>query len=134
VVGPVENVWVNGSLWASDAVPTGAKLLAYEGRRGSVIGWKKGSVTWLGLEWKHAIRQHAAMMRVLLDNQPPAVLCDNPNVWTSLRSLPGRGRSMLFAMNLFTSRMTARIRVGQFETGEFTLGPMDVRTFAVTGI
>lgn len=62
------------------------------------------------------------------------VQCDNPCVWTVLRT-DGQ-RAMLFAMNLFSAPQTARASVarpgcGPFDTGPLTLAPMEVRTFVV---
>ena len=141
-VGPVRNVLVNGGLWHCDRLPAEATTIAIEDRSGTTCGWRRnvaggGAVYWLGLRWKHGKDEHAAMLRHLLDLMgaaQPVVQCDNPNVWTSLRS-DGQ-QSMLFVMNLFSAPMTATIQVpraGQlpFAAGTFRLKPMAVKCVEV---
>jgi beta-galactosidase len=137
-VGPVKNVLVSGALWNCDRLPAEATVIAVEDRSGATCGWcrkfpKGGAVYWLGLRWKHGKEEHSAMLRYLLELMgvdQPVVNCDNPNVWTSLRS--DGLHSMLFIMNLFSSPMVAAIQVTlpgkpQIAAGTFKLKPMEVR-------
>ena len=130
-VGPVSPHATIGDIWEMPA-PAGATVIATEKFSGATIGWKQGNVIWLGIQWVHAFNEELTAMRWLLDQlgaPPPAVDCNNPNVWTSLRT-DGK-QSMLFAMNLFSAPMACRIRVKQFDTGEIKLAPMEVRTFLI---
>jgi hypothetical protein len=96
-----------------------------------------GTVMWLGVEWAHAKHEHTAMLRSLLCGLgmgKPAVLCDNPNVWTSLRT--DGSRRMLFVMNLLSATMTAQVSILSREGSHvplpsMTLKPMEVRTLEV---
>lgn len=140
-VGPVNNVYVNDRLFVCETVPEGAELLAVEQNSGAAAGWKKtvdggGEVVWLGLKWHCAKNEHFAMLRYLLEQlsvQPPEILCDNPNVWTSLYNSPdGDGRQALFLMNLFSSPMEAAVQLkdvhGRYrDVGRHHLQPMEVK-------
>ena len=116
-VDAVHNVLMNGSVWINESRPATAKRLAVEETTGAEIGWRLdtesgGTVIWLGLHWKHSKHEHAQMLTNLLGQlgcQTPVVICDNPNVWTSLRS--DGERFMLFVMNLLSAPMTAEVRV-----------------------
>jgi beta-galactosidase len=112
----VPNVFVNGGLFASTSRPANAKTTAVESRSGTPveIGWQLGlpsggGVSLLGLHWKQAKREHEAMLsRALIGlGAEQRVRCDNPNVWTVLRS-DGK-RSMLFILNLLTAQLSANI-------------------------
>jgi hypothetical protein len=56
------------------------------------------------------MREHERMLRTLLERLglTPRVQCDNPNVWTSLRT--SGSRSALFLMNLLSAPQTAAVR------------------------
>jgi beta-galactosidase len=138
-VGPVENVFVNAGLWVSSKHPDGALIIAEEVNSKKVVAWKKnypnrGMVIWHGLQWKHMRNEHLDMLKYLLGElrcEMPAVHCDNPNIWTSLRS--DENTSMLFIMNLFSAPMKANIKVkmkdGSYrDTGCHFLNPMEVKT------
>ena len=94
-------------------------------------------VIWLGVKWKYGRFEQRDMMKYLLAELQcgtPAVLCDNPNVWTSLRS--DGTKKMLFIMNLFSSPMKAGIRVksqdgSYMDTGIHSLQPMEVKTVII---
>jgi hypothetical protein len=112
----VPNVYVNGGLFATLARSANAKTTAFESRAGKPveIGWKLdlpsgGAISVLGLHWKEAKREHELMLsRALADlGSEQCVRCDNPNIWTVLRS-DGK-HSMLFILNLLTAPMTANI-------------------------
>lgn len=117
------NVSVNGSLFATTQRPAGARVTAMETSREAVeIGWRLalpsgGVISVLGMQWMQAMREHEAMLtRALIDlGADPCVRCDNPNIWTVLRS-DGQ-RSMLFLLNLFSAPMTARVEFRDPITG-----------------
>jgi len=141
-VGPVHNILVTGSLWENATRPAQAKCIASEEVTGTELGWKAGfagggTVIWLGLQWMHAKHEHTDMLRFLLAELgcvKPAVRCDNPNVWTSLRS--DGERQMLFVMNLLSAGMHAGLEV-RMSNGEYRklepvdLKPMEVRTMEI---
>lgn len=136
-VGPIENIYVNDQLFICETPPDGAEIIAREEDTNSIAGWKKtygdgGSAIWIGLKWHCAKFEHFDMMRYLLKeiNVPgQVVVCDNPNVWTSL--FCGENKNILFIMNLFSSPMSAGIRVEtrdtHHDTGIHTLAPMEVK-------
>ncbi|MBB6730908.1 beta-galactosidase [Cohnella zeiphila] len=141
-VGPAGRVHVNGGLWAASKMPSGAAAIAREETSGRTVAWKKtyeggGCVLWLGLQWKFAKLAQLRMLEHVLQElgcPPPAVRCDNPNVWTSLRS--DGDRAMLFAMNLFSSPLEAGLRVrgsdgAYVDLGRHALGPMEVKTIPI---
>ncbi|MFZ2654001.1 MAG: beta-galactosidase [Victivallales bacterium] len=112
----VPNVYVNGGLFATSSRPSKAVTTAFENRAGTPleIGWRLdlpsgGAISVLGLHWKQAKREHESMLARALSSLgvEQRVRCDNPNIWTVLRS-DGK-HSMLFVLNLLTSPMTARI-------------------------
>ncbi len=133
--GPVENVQLSGRLFKAQTLPSGAAAMAREVNSGATCGWKvargKGSLIWLGLQWMHTMNEHSRMVEYLLAEcgvRSRVVECDNPNVWTTLRS--GAGRRMLFVMNLFSSPMVANIRVpsaGEGKPVRYELPPMTVQ-------
>jgi beta-galactosidase len=140
--GPVQNVPANVRLFMCQKLPEGAESLAVEETSGAIISWRKrfpggGMVIWLGLCWKYTRYEHSRLFKYLLGEMQwdsPVVDCDNPNVWTSLRS-DGK-RSMLFMMNLFSAPMGAGVKVkasdGEYrDLGRFELRPMEVRTVDV---
>jgi len=112
----VPNVYVNGGLFATTSRPAKAVTTAFENRAGTPleIGWRLdlpsgGAISVLGLHWKQAKRAHESMLARALSSlgAEQRVRCDNPNIWTVLRS-DGK-KSMLFVLNLLTAPMTARI-------------------------
>ncbi|QHW34707.1 hypothetical protein GZH47_30545 [Paenibacillus rhizovicinus] len=141
-VGSIPQVYVNQGLWVSAKLPEGASVIAEEKKSGGIAGWKKrypngGCVIWLGIQWKFTKYGHMDMLRELLNElggDAPAVRCDNPNLWTALRS-DGSSR-MLFVMNLFASPMEAdvslRLSDGQYaEPIRCCLKPMEVQTLLI---
>lgn len=140
--GPVQNVPSNVKLFMSEKRPEGSETLAVDETSGSVISWRKtfpggGAMIWLGLCWKYTKYEHSDLFKYLLcklNCWSPLVRCDNPNIWTSLRS-DGK-QSMLFIMNLFSAPMRAGIQVKQVDgsyvdLGVFELSPMEVKTVGV---
>jgi len=140
-VGPVKNVLINGDLFLTEVLPEGAVAFAEDEHSGQIGGWRmkrgQGEVLWLGLSWKHAMLTHSTMITWLLHEagaSNKAVDCDNPCVWTTLRSTGER--AMLFAMNLFSSPMNVTISVGShgfvLPAQSVRLAPMEVRTFEIS--
>lgn len=142
--GPVQNVLPNVKLFMGGKLPEEAESLAMDENSGAVVCWRKefpggGTVIWLGLCWKYTKYEHSRLFQYLLGElqcSSPVVDCDNPNVWTSLRS-DGK-QNMLFIMNLFSAPMKANVRVksadGRYrDLGECELKPMEVKTILVNG-
>ena len=122
-IGMIQNIQPK-SLRRSTVRPKRAVRLGAEEESGDEIAWRLdfpsgGCVIWTGLCWMHQKSTHAEMMRYFIETMP-AVLCDNPNVWSSLRT-DGQ-RRMLFLMNLFTSEMKAMIKVREPDGSYRTLG------------
>ncbi len=142
-VGHLPYVYANEGLWLSGKRPDGAVTIAEESNSGKAAAWKKdypngSSVIWSGVQWKFAKYGHMDMLKYWLGElrcESPVVQCDNPNIWTTLRS-DGQ-KSMLFIMNLFSSPMKANIKVkikdgSYMDTGEHSLRPMEVKTITIT--
>lgn len=136
----VRNIYVNGGLFATSRRPNDAVTVAMEERGGVEIGWRReypagGSATILGLHWKHGKHEHAAMLTnaLIALGLRPCVQCDNPNVWTSLRS--DGTHTMLFLLNTFTAPMTASVSYqdpatgAQVDTGIHHLPGISVRAW-----
>ncbi len=140
--GPVKDIFADEGLWVSRRDPEGAVRIAEELYSKTSAAWKKqytggGMVIWLGVKWKYGRFEHRDMMKYLLAELQcgtTAVLCDNPNLWATLRS--DGTRRMLFIMNLFSSPMKAGIKVksqdGSYrDTGIHSLQPMEVKTIII---
>jgi hypothetical protein len=133
----VPNIYVAGDLFATESRPADAQTVAVEERSKKEIGWRRtfaggGSVTVLGLHWKHAQQTHAIMLLNALKacGLKPHVECSNPYVWTSLRS-DGK-RTMLFVMNLFTAPMKTRVRYRDPVAGAWIdIGPQEIPPLTV---
>ena len=138
-MGDIKNIWANESLHVMPCAPAGARVLSQDEVTGEVVAWKKdvgnnGSAVWLGVQWFEATQQHACMFEYimgLMGASTPTVLCDNPHVWTSLRT-DGQ-RRMLFVMNLLVSSLSCNVQVkdhlGQYvDVGRFNLKPISVET------
>jgi hypothetical protein len=70
----------------------------------------------------------------LLDVRSAAVECDNPNIWTALRT--DGNRRMLFIMNLFSSPLEASVKVrgddgSYIDAGRHKLVAMEVKTIVL---
>lgn len=141
-VGTIDNILMNGMLFASDERPKNAQQIGLEAFSGQEICWRKrfengGQVIWLGLQWIHAVNQHSAMLKYLLKEMgciKPVVDCDNPNVWVSLRS--NGDKKALFLMNLMSAKMsgTVKIKTGHgnyLNAGAFQLSPMEVKVIEI---
>ncbi|MCG3146811.1 MAG: hypothetical protein PCFJNLEI_00245 [Verrucomicrobiae bacterium] len=136
-IGPIPPHWAMADVWVTDELPARATRIGTETIAGKTIGWKKtlptgGAVIWLGVQMTHVWKEHCQLIQWLaaeLGAPATVVECNSQYVWATLRS-DGK-RSMLFAMNLFSAPMTARVKVKNFDTGDFTLAPMEVRTFLV---
>lgn len=138
-IGPVANVLVNGSLFISE-LPAGAEAFATDERSGKIAGWRlkkgKGEVFWLGLSWKHSKHSHSSVMSWLLGEtgvKKPAVACENPCVWTALRT--DGNRFGVFAMNLFSAPMETGMTVDcrgiTKNLGRISLKPMEVKYYEI---
>lgn len=132
-VGGIRNIQTE-ALYRCTIQPSGAVSLGVEENSKSQVAWRKdfpegGSVIWLGLRWSHAKSTHLELMRYLCGKEP-AVRCDNPNIWTILRT-DGTQR-MLFVLNLFTSEMPVSLQVwengGYRDLGTRTIPAMSVHT------
>lgn len=131
-IGGIKNIQAK-SLRKSILRPEGSICLGIEEESGSEIAWRMevlsgGSIVWIGIHWMHQKTAHIDMMRYLIAREP-VVCCDNPNVWSSLRT-DGK-RKMLFLMNLFTAEMKTCIRIreqngGYREVGEQIIPAMSV--------
>lgn len=137
-VGPVHNIFMDGTAFFSEVIPKNAVQIAVDERSGKNIGWLKkfdgeGCALWLGFHWIHRVNEHSRMVKYLLSELGcvrPVVDCDNPNIWTSLRQYGEK--QMLFVMNLYSSPMTASVRVlkndGTYTEGvEYELKPMEIK-------
>lgn len=135
-MGDIRNIYVNGGIWTAGKLPCGTGSIAVEEFSGLTAGWEMenpagGKIIWLGLNWRHAKQEHSDLLVKLLSKLglgKTTVLCDNPNVWTAVRS--NGKRRMLFVMNLFSSPLETNIKV---QSGEeevivdcLRLRPMEV--------
>jgi beta-galactosidase len=109
------NVYMNGEAFLWTKLPRGAEVVGTDEVSGLPIAWEMktrggGRALVLGFRWMQAMREHERMLRALLERLglTPRVQCDNPNVWTSLRT--SGGRSALFLMNLLSAPQTAAVR------------------------
>lgn len=138
-LGGIANILPNGSLWRAATRPAGAVRIGTEEESDAEIAWRKdfpggGCVLWCGLHWKHAKREHEALIRHLLGElgcAEPVVLGSNPNVWAVLRT-DGTHR-MVFAMNLFSAPLDTTLEIRQPDGSRLPLeplrlAPMEVRT------
>lgn len=139
VVGPTENVLVTDRLFRSCARPAGAERTATEVYSNAEVGWTYrpsggGTVIWLGLPWKHAMKEHSRVVGYLMElcGVERIVSCDNPNVWTTLRRKGSQ--ALLFAMNLFTGPMEANIRVRQRESASIADARFSLRAMSVEAL
>ncbi|MHB9023037.1 MAG: beta-galactosidase [Armatimonadota bacterium] len=131
----VPNVFVNGGLYASTHRPASAIITATETRSVTEIGWQYtapsgGIISVLGFHWTQAMREHEEMLRQALAGLgvQTQIDCDNPNVWTLLRS-DGR-HTLLFLLNLFSAPMRATVRFRDPVTGTW----VDTGTHSLPGI
>ncbi len=112
--GPVVNIFDNGGVSYTQAVPASGKVLGIDEFTNKTISWMSsptggGKVVFLGFHWMHAKNEQGQMLSWLLKELGliQRVICSNPNIWTTLRR--HADKSMLFAMNLSTSDMEAEI-------------------------
>jgi len=130
---------VNTGLWKNEALPDDAIPFAFDEISKTNLGWSKtypngGKIVWFGMKWRHDKLLYNEMIRRLFGLtgiKSPAVECDNPNIWTVLRS-DGK-RRMLFIMNLFSSPLEACIKVKEADgsytdSGNHKLIAMEVKT------
>jgi len=133
---------VGKGLWKCTKTPENANPFAFEDISKTVLGWEKeypggGKVIWFGMKWRHEKLILNKMIRQIFELagvKSAAVECDNPNIWTVLRT-DGK-RQMLFIMNLFTSPLKAGIKIKQADgsykdTGEHKLTAMEVKTIEI---
>ena len=132
----IENVNISGKLFGMDIIPSDAEPIACEEVYKKNVGWMKkyneGSVIWLGLMWMYQQKAHGRMFVEILKKLgvgEPAVSCNNPNIWAVKRV--SSDREMIFAMNLFTSEMTAQIKSQNKDFGEISFPANTVKTLEV---
>ncbi|HEY5561041.1 MAG TPA: beta-galactosidase [Clostridiaceae bacterium] len=131
----IKNIHVSSAFYSTKS-PEGAEAIGIEENSGRIVAWEKcydrgGSITWLGLNWNHDKNSQIDMLTSILKIDKPIVLCDNHNLWTSLRT--NQENSILFIMNLFSSSLTGKIKVlgsdgNYINLGKYTLKPMEVKT------
>lgn len=136
----VANVYNNGQAFFSAEVPAGAEVIGRDERSGLPVAWSKktgakGEALFLGFAWKQAMREHENMLCTLLTRLglKKKVLSNNPNVWTSLRTVAVGRCSMLFLMNLMSAPQ--KVKVGcqpawskrMLPAGEHILDAMTVK-------
>ncbi len=134
----VVNIYNNGQAFFSPVVPAGAELIGRDERTGLSVAWSKktganGEALFLGFAWKQAMREHENMLCSLLTRlgMKKKVLSNNPNVWTSLRTV--ERCSMLFLMNLLSSPQMVKVGCHpawakrMLPAGEHLLAPMTVK-------
>jgi len=97
-----------------------------------------GSATVLGFHWRQSRREHERILNQILlqAGGDPLIQCDNPNLWTMLRT-DGR-RSMLFVLNLLGSSMKGTIRFRdpvspgtRHSLADLTVSSLEVRAWLV---
>jgi len=138
----IHNGW-RGAYWTT-ALPKAAEVIGEDENTGKPLGWRLacdggGQVIFLGFRWLHTkIEQQQMLTNVLeLLGLRRKVRCDNPNVWTSLRT--AGGKSVLFLMNLLSSPMTAAVSAWpewseeEIDAGTHKLAPMTVKTIDLGG-
>ena len=119
-------------LWTMEP-PEGASILARETAGGQAAAWYKsfpggGAVLWFGAEWRHGSAIHLSQLSLLMGTLGAnrAVACDNPSIWTALRS-DGQ-RRVLFLINLHAAPMTAGVVLANgSRLDRLTLEPMECR-------
>ena len=139
-IAGVVNILHNGGSFVTTKLPANARIIGVDETTGKPIAWSlktgNGEAVFLGFRWVHAMREHDRMMTALVSNLglTPRVSCNNPNLWTSLRS--GDGKSLLFVMNLWTTPVAAEISCrpagkANVNLGRVELGPMSVKVLTV---
>ena len=128
----IKNVNITGKLFSMDFIPEGAEIIACEEVYKKNVGWMKkydeGTVIWLGLMWTYQQRAHGEMIAAALNKlgvKEPEILCDNPNIWAVKRV--NNDNEMVFAMNLFTSEMTANIKSKNKNYDKISIPPITVK-------
>ncbi len=122
-------------------IPATAEVIAADETSGRPVIWRLtttggGQAMVLAVPWLHARREHEALLIALLRalGLQQKVLCDNPNLWTSLWQKDDH--ALLFILNLFTGQMEANL---QYRTdnnvlqdaGFHTLKPMTVKALSL---
>lgn len=141
-IGQVENVYMNGDLYAWTKLHPAASVVGRDSLSEDVLGWSLditngGRALVLGFRWKHAMVEHQRMLTELMTGLglEPKVRCTNPCVWIILRT--AGSKSMLFAVNLFCSPMEADISCKPAWSNDWIafkglkLVPMSVKTMDV---
>src|SRR5208283_4159209 len=137
-IAGVVNIENNMENFVTATLPAQAQVIGNDETTGIPIAWQlktegNGEVIFLGFRWFHAMHEHERMMKTLLERLglKQIVLCNNPNVWTSLRT--GENKSSLFILNLSSSPMEAqitcrpRLRPHTVDTGNHKLPAMTVK-------
>jgi beta-galactosidase len=137
-IAGVRNIYNTGEVFTSPKAPAGAETLGIDEIAGRVVAWRRkaaggGEAIYLGFRWSHSMRDHEKMLVNLLSELGlrRRIESDQPNVWYRLRT--AGARSMLFAMNLTSAPMEARVRCRPswsskwLDTGLHRLKPMQVK-------
>lgn len=138
------NLWANISLYQAAVAPDAAEEWGVEERSGRPIAWGMatpggGRFAYLGLHWYHAVEGHANMLRAVLERLglERSIASTNPCVWVVARR--AGTRTMVFAMNLFTSPQKTTISLcapndeAPVHLGEVEIPAMSVRTWSLDG-
>ena len=142
-IGGVVNIFNNGESFFARGLPGGAKVIGRDELTGEVVAWQQttpgnGQAIVLGFRWLHAKREHEHMLQAVLSRLGlrQRVICNNPNVWTSLRT--SGNQSLLFLMNLLSSSMEAAVECwpawsnAPVDAGHHTLAPMTVKVIELS--
>lgn len=131
------SILVNGQMFRTPPADDSAAITARDERSGAVIGFSRtfgeGKVNVLGLQWIHAMREHAVMLRGALTDLGLQPLIENPapTIWPIIRT-DGQ-RTMLFLLNLFTSAATThvRFRAAAADPAWIDTGPLEIPAMSV---
>lgn len=137
-IGPVEYRRARGLV--ARGRPEGAQCVGAAREGSGEVAWAKryahgGMVIWCGVRWNYRYRFQGEILSYLLGLtgcRTRILECSNPSgIWAAARS-DGEW-VMLFVMNLFAAPQKARVRFvpADFDTGEMSFAPMEVRTVPV---
>ncbi len=143
-VAGVENIYMNGELFALENLPDSAEEIGRDEISGKPLAALcrpsgGGAAIVLGFRWSQAKREHEAMLTGLLKRLgfKARLTGSNPNVWATLRTA-GK-RSALFLMNLLSAPQETRVRYRpkwsgkMLDTGLQRLAPMSVKVVLIKG-
>jgi beta-galactosidase len=143
-VAGVENIFMNGELFALENLPDGTEEIGREEISGKPLAarWKPaggGEVIVLGFRWSQGKREHEAMLAGVLKRLgfKARLTISNPNVWVTLRT--AGDRSALFLMNLLSAPQEVDVHCrpawsGRMKAaGRHRLAPMSVKVILMKG-